>query len=593
MTDQDVAGLRECNLVLEGGITSGIVYPALIVELARTYRFRCLGGSSAGAIGAAFAAAAEYGRQCGQGGMDALEREAAWLGQGAVPGPLHLQQLFQPQTRTRGTFNFLSGAVGKDWGWRGPLSAMRVQPLAAIVGALPGLGSALVARTNKTSHGRLAGTLIGLGLGAAGAATAALGVSLASIKSVLEGNHYGLCDGSGSEGGGVPALTDWFTDALDRVAGRGTGGDPLTFEDLTAQGIDLQMMTTCLSHGRPYRLPFTRGDRFYFRESEFRALFPERVVKYLLEHPRPISSNDERAVARRARLAAQGLHPLPAGPALPVALAARLSLSFPGLISAVPLYTVDYSLAVPESERTAECAYFSDGGLASNFPVHLFDDPLPKRPTFAVNLRRYPRGQEPSADEAENVWMPDGNRGGLNPTFSPIEGLGGFGLALLDTAKNWGDGVFVQAPGYRDRIVHVHLAEDEGGLNLGMDAETVTRLMERGRAAAHLITTRFASGTAWDNHRRVRLLSLLAGVEALAREFEAEVGLVREGEMPWPEILAARNRGYPLLAAGQQVADQVAQALQDLGKELKVSPVSLRERGAPRPQLELKLRPEP
>ena len=47
----------ECDLILKGGITSGIVYPYAILELATKYRFRSLGGTSAGAIAAAFAAA--------------------------------------------------------------------------------------------------------------------------------------------------------------------------------------------------------------------------------------------------------------------------------------------------------------------------------------------------------------------------------------------------------------------------------------------------------------------------------------------------------------------------------------------------------
>ena len=42
-----------CDVVMKGGITSGVIYPRALVELARHYRFRGMGGSSAGAIGAA------------------------------------------------------------------------------------------------------------------------------------------------------------------------------------------------------------------------------------------------------------------------------------------------------------------------------------------------------------------------------------------------------------------------------------------------------------------------------------------------------------------------------------------------------------
>ena len=54
---------KQCDLIMKGGVTSGVVYPPAILELAKDYRFRSVGGTSAGAIAAAAAAAAEYGRE--------------------------------------------------------------------------------------------------------------------------------------------------------------------------------------------------------------------------------------------------------------------------------------------------------------------------------------------------------------------------------------------------------------------------------------------------------------------------------------------------------------------------------------------------
>jgi len=54
---------RFCDLVMKGGITSGVVYPPAIVKLAGQYRFKNIGGTSAGAIAAALTAAAEYRRR--------------------------------------------------------------------------------------------------------------------------------------------------------------------------------------------------------------------------------------------------------------------------------------------------------------------------------------------------------------------------------------------------------------------------------------------------------------------------------------------------------------------------------------------------
>ena len=49
---------QSCDVVLKGGITSGVVYPLALVALAEKYRFSNIGGTSAGAIAAAAAAAA-------------------------------------------------------------------------------------------------------------------------------------------------------------------------------------------------------------------------------------------------------------------------------------------------------------------------------------------------------------------------------------------------------------------------------------------------------------------------------------------------------------------------------------------------------
>ena len=53
--------LPPCDLVMKGGITSGIVYPPALQALSDKYRFEQIGGTSAGAIAAACAAAAEFG----------------------------------------------------------------------------------------------------------------------------------------------------------------------------------------------------------------------------------------------------------------------------------------------------------------------------------------------------------------------------------------------------------------------------------------------------------------------------------------------------------------------------------------------------
>ena len=51
-----------CDIVMKGGITSGVVYPGVIDVLKDSYTFKSIGGTSAGAIAAATLAAAERAR---------------------------------------------------------------------------------------------------------------------------------------------------------------------------------------------------------------------------------------------------------------------------------------------------------------------------------------------------------------------------------------------------------------------------------------------------------------------------------------------------------------------------------------------------
>src|SRR5262249_11769704 len=81
------------DVVMKGGITSGVVYPLAVCELATRYRFESVGGASAGAIAAVGAAAAEHGRHTSKGGfpvLAALPDEVATV----------LPDLFQPQRST-------------------------------------------------------------------------------------------------------------------------------------------------------------------------------------------------------------------------------------------------------------------------------------------------------------------------------------------------------------------------------------------------------------------------------------------------------------------------------------------------------------
>src|SRR5262249_7813755 len=82
----------------------GVVYPMAVLKLAPQYRFRCIGGTSAGAIAAAVTAAAGMGRA--RQGFEKLE---------AVPGQLakDLESLFVPVAPFKGVFAIFLACLGE------------------------------------------------------------------------------------------------------------------------------------------------------------------------------------------------------------------------------------------------------------------------------------------------------------------------------------------------------------------------------------------------------------------------------------------------------------------------------------------------
>jgi hypothetical protein len=132
-----------CDLVMKGGITSGVVYPKAITELAKTFRFSSIGGTSAGAIAAAVAAAAEFARDCG--GFERLDQIPAKL-------PSQLFGMFQPVPSLRPVFELGLALTNKTTLARKVLAGLKTTvrgfPVPAFFGALPGLGLVPISRAS-------------------------------------------------------------------------------------------------------------------------------------------------------------------------------------------------------------------------------------------------------------------------------------------------------------------------------------------------------------------------------------------------------------------------------------------------------------
>jgi predicted acylesterase/phospholipase RssA len=639
----------ECDVVMKGGITSGVIYPPAVCELATTYRFRNIGGTSAGAIAAAVAAAAELGRGTETGGFGELAQLPRWLGK-------NLQKLFQPARGTRRLFHLLLAAGRhREGGWkktRAFVATMIRLPLAGLlngsfwlpllllgIGVIPFWALGWPSSESGLLHWT-AFLLLGLAV-LGGFWLGCLGAVILQAGRAIPAHHYGLVPGSegGTTRGKDGPLTDWLHVTLNRLAGRSDDPStpPLTFGDLwrgaDGQGtpqrraIHLEVLTTCLSLGRPFRLPddFDPSSvglrRFFFHRETFETFFPKAVVDHLVANAH--RDGDARWQQVRDAMETHGLCPLPLPQDLPVVLAVRMSLSFPLLISAVPLHRIDENAPpvpaatdrkpepgdVPypgrgleelETSTTTqfeiwsqqkegfaarlrpEPCWFSDGGITSNFPVHIFDTLLPIRPTFTLNLRAVsPWHQLSERDERRNLDMPTDNNTGIVEWWhrwaDPGQrgGVGGFLGAILKTMQNWNDVEQTRVPGYRDRVVHIYHSKDEGGLNLDMPAAVIHRLGLRGLGAgermAHLYTEEAPKEegverrrTSWRNHRWVRLRSTLTLLERLLVDLHAQYETPGGGAPTFGEMLRTPLKEQPSYQTSGEQRD-LARALLEGG----------------------------
>ncbi|GAB3498326.1 patatin-like phospholipase family protein [Amycolatopsis cihanbeyliensis] len=344
---------------------------------------------------------------------------------------------------------------------------------------------------------------------------------------------------------GVPPLATWLADRIDDLAGSTSDVEPgedrraLTFGDLwlgsgaerdlaeleacalrsERRMINLALMSTDLSAGRPFRLPFRvarhPSERWQFCERCLDGIVPDRVVRQLKETG-PVKGQ------HCPRHPEAGLHWLPEPWDMPVVLAVRMSLSLPGLICPVPLC------------REGRMHWFSDGGITSNFPIHFFDTLLPRWPTFGLNLDRLDREVGPE----EEIYLAKQDATPFEHPWAKVhDGAASFLSRILETFLAWRDTMQSGLPGFRGRIVSVRQGTGEGGTNLFMPPEVIATLALRGYKAGTELKRRFtveshdgeAPGyTQTDRYRWIRMRIALREYRELVRQADDRGPLYRQ-----------------------------------------------------------------
>src|SRR5258708_4011454 len=314
--------LAECDLVMKGGITSGIVYPPAVNELIDIYRLRNIGGTSVGAMAAAVIAAAEFYRQTRKStaGFVCLDTDVKkWL-----KTDDNLLKLFPPTQQTRPLLEFAlkllpiiksfsshSQTAKASFG-KTLMDLMRRN--CPITGAIIGfllfaiLTLAILALLSLSVYSLLPF----LALIVVAAIGARLGWQAGNVIGAiisLPRNFYGICTGytpepqdrqeatptvapqqtstsSSATDQPLPAsqnaltydpgtrtdLTDWLDYTVNCVSGK-EQNKPLTMKDLRQYQIELKMVTTNLSQTLPYIIPEGLCN-FLFNEREMKKFVP-------------------------------------------------------------------------------------------------------------------------------------------------------------------------------------------------------------------------------------------------------------------------------------------------------------------------------
>lgn len=571
---------QPCDIVLKGGAASGFVYAGVATELAKTFRLQSIGGTSAGAGAAGILAAAEYGRRSMREnpkawGYAGIGHVGEWAGETTAGGWTRLRHLFGPDPETARLFQLVISLLSLRK--RGLLNALRV----AVTAYLP---RALIALAVAATLASLALMTMGTPVRAVplvpvvflGAAAAVLFVAVLVALGIwadakrLAGNGFAFCGAYSEpvegaeevEAGARPErMTGWLYGLCQQLAGKPLD-QPLTFGDLwstidprTKQGIRLSLMTVNLSLGRPVQVTcdhehetLERDESYFFDPEEFSRLFPQAVVCAL-----------KKAAARMEGGGEGKRVPFPPMAEIPIIVGVRMSFALPILFSAVPLYKRDRTRVplTPRAERSAadeplEKCWFVDGAVCSNLPIHFFDKPLPRWPTFAVNLRDRHPDRDDSSDGSDarrapaplDVWIDhefardDGSRVPIREWWHRIdckplprrpgaceprpvlEQMRRFLKAALETLANWTDQEQLRLAASRDRVVHVCLDEDEGSFNFEMQPEEIRRLVELGNAAAGKLVKRFAGDfPGWPAHRGLRYVTAVQVAARYVRDF--------------------------------------------------------------------------
>lgn len=456
----------------------------------------------------------------------------------------------------------------------------------------------------------------------------------------LEG--FGFCSGMRSANSPNQGITEWLHQGIQDMAGVHYAS-PLTFEDLwqapcgpkdaTGQAdehsIHLFTITTCLSQGRAYKLPsMDPTARLFFRLSEFKKLFPAEVIAHLRRVSVPVDvstdpvlmryseredylcmgthtytprevtdlqaklhKNRSAVIAKLTQAEQAQAHPDPdirelPGAQLPIVVAARMSLSVPILFQAVPL--LGFDLQTPAEDMTLQRLWFTDGGLISNFPIHIFDQALPRWPSFGVQIEEEGRQRTSSSGQMNSFvpYFPDMdtsdrmvlvsqfwknfNEPGHGPSWRGVQQFLG---SLMNAMLGGEDQAHLRMPHVRNRVLRIYTDGAIGNaFNIKVKPQQMMVVNQRSIEGGINLVGAYLNEihgyqqrpSLWVDHRWVRLQLLIENLREHLKGFEA--ALFSKAVMPtslYEQMAASSDSATPPLRSWTDQCSTLSPAQRD------------------------------
>jgi hypothetical protein len=135
-----------------------------------------------------------------------------------------------------------------------------------------------------------------------------------------------------------------------------------------------------------------------------------------------------------------------------------------------------------------------------------------------------------------------------------LDSVPNFLWAVMSSMQNFRDDLQAALPSYRERVVQIRLKPDEGGFNLDMGPDRITKVVGKGQLAGEKLDKEFVNA----HHRWVRLLVLTSELERIFRAIRE-----KDTDHEFARLIGEQccEQGYPYPEKDQRLCEELSARL--------------------------------